>query len=205
MKSLLLAIPVYLLACNAPTENEHKHSNEDKDHRHSGARGYILKDNEGEDLLMGIMLKASPEKGSASVVVFEERMLPKRSTGIHYHTHADEFFYVLEGKGTCFLNDSTYTIKKGDFIFIPAGQDHAVRNVENLKTLYFMDKDGLLKDFREAALHFNAETPVTLEAVNKISNKNGTHYKTLEQFKKQLIRAFETFSHFATGSIKMTN
>src|SRR5687768_13971337 len=125
MRSSLLYLAVLLFACESGTRNETGHL-DTAPHDHATNRGYILKDNEGEDLLFGILLKASPEKGTGSTVVFEEKMLPSRSTGIHYHTTADEFFYVLEGMGTCFLNDSLHTITKGDFIFIPAGQDHGI-------------------------------------------------------------------------------
>lgn len=40
----------------------------------------------------------------------------------HYHTLEDEHLYVLEGKGTLHLGDSTYPLVRGSYVNFPAGQ-----------------------------------------------------------------------------------
>ena len=45
----------------------------------------------------------------------------------HLHEHHSEHVYVLEGSGEMILGDSSFTIRRGDFIFIPAGTLHAVK------------------------------------------------------------------------------
>ena len=61
-------------------------------------KGYVLKPGEGEPSPPGI-IKASPRSGTqGSVMVYDE--MPEGSTsGLHYHVKADEFFYVLKGRG----------------------------------------------------------------------------------------------------------
>jgi mannose-6-phosphate isomerase-like protein (cupin superfamily) len=174
MKLTLILFSGLLVACDSPTKNV----NDDATNHKVNSRGYVLRSGGGEELLEGLFLKASPETGSAGLTVFEDDMPLNTSSGVHYHSEADECFYVLEGRGSIVLGDSLYRISKGDFVFIPAGEDHNVRNVDSLgqlKVLFFLDKDGLLKQFRHES---NERT--TLEALNQIANRYGTYYKTLE-------------------------
>ena len=46
---------------------------------------------------------------------------------VKYHSHSlqEEFFLILEGKGTVRINNEEFTMKKGDFFAKPAGKEIA--------------------------------------------------------------------------------
>jgi putative monooxygenase len=147
------------------------------------SRGYVLKPDEGELLPdIGSIVKVSPEAGSQNLITLVQKMKPGGGTGLHYHKQGDEVFYVIEGTGLAVLGDTNYKIEAGDLIFIPKNIDHKVRNSDSarfLKILFFMDSPELLKSFREEHQQFYIEKkPQSLETLNKISEKYGTHYKT---------------------------
>lgn len=172
--TLLLSL-VVTLSCN------HKQSNTES--AETKSHGYVIKSDEGE-LLPDIasIVKVSPETGSQNLITLVQKMKPGGGTGLHYHQQADEVFYVIEGTGTAILGDTSYKIESGDLIFIPKNIDHKIRNNDPsgfLKILFFMDNPALLKSFREEHQQFYIEKkPQSLETLNKISEKYGTHYKT---------------------------
>lgn len=51
----------------------------------------------------------------------------KDTVKTHQHKHHSETVYVLEGEGEFYFEDSTISIKKGDFIFIPKETWHSVK------------------------------------------------------------------------------
>lgn len=53
----------------------------------------------------------------------------------HYHQFHTETIYVLQGKAMMFINDSTFKIKKGDFVVIPPNHAHGVTHVFGRKAL----------------------------------------------------------------------
>ncbi len=58
---------------------------------------------------------------------------PKRHKEAHYHKKTTEWIYVVEGKGSIErtspgFQKSTHWIEAGDWIEIPPGESHALRN-----------------------------------------------------------------------------
>jgi mannose-6-phosphate isomerase-like protein (cupin superfamily) len=53
----------------------------------------------------------------------------------HFHAEHTENIYVISGKATMTLADSTFTIKKGDHLTIPKGTPHSVMKVIGRKPL----------------------------------------------------------------------
>ena len=49
----------------------------------------------------------------------------------HYHKEHTEFVYVIEGAGVMTLGKESFSIEKGEYIFIPRGTRHSVRVSEN--------------------------------------------------------------------------
>ncbi len=104
------------------------------------------------------------------------------TVGLHYHTVADEFFYIITGRGTFRLDGEGIAIGPGDIVFVPVGQDHGftVSAEQPLEMLVFLDRPGLAQDFRELhALRAANPEPLTLEERNAIARKYGTVYKEL--------------------------
>lgn len=144
--------------------------------------GYVLKLGEGEVLNPDRIIKASPKSGTQGSVMVLDRAPADFTVGLHYHTEADEFFYILAGRGTFRLNGKGIAIGPGDIIFVPAGQDHgfSVSPEQPLEMLVFLDRPGLAQDFRELhALRAANPGPMTLDERNAIARKYGTIYKKL--------------------------
>jgi len=77
----------------------------------------------------------------------------KKEVKAHKHiTHA-EHVIVLEGKAEMSLNDKTFSIKKGDVIFIPKNSFHSVKTtskvplkVISIQAPFFDGKDRVFKE-----------------------------------------------------------
>ncbi len=121
--------------------------------------------------------------GSQTDLAIVQKVKPGKGTGLHYHKDVDEIFYVMEGNGTAVLGTKPYNIETGDFIFIPRNLDHKIRKYDSsgiLKVVFFMDKPGLLQFFKQRHQQFYIDKkPMTLEELNKVAEKYGTHFKTL--------------------------
>jgi hypothetical protein len=54
-----------------------------------------------------------------------EQLLPAGSgPPVHIHRDEDEAFYVVEGKGTFYLDDKPFQAGPGSFMFLPRGVKH---------------------------------------------------------------------------------
>lgn len=174
----ILAMSVLLLAAPALAHD----GVNDKKQEEGKRRGYILKVGEGE-VLGADIIKASPKSGTQGGVMIVQAMTDGFSTGLHEHLEADEFFYVISGRGRARLGREDHPIEAGDVIFVPAGEDHKIFVGEEgpLEILFFLDKPGLDEEFRVWHRRFSDENqPVTLEEINAIARKYGTVYKSID-------------------------
>lgn len=142
------------------------------------AQGFILKTGEGEQLLGGIVVKASPKTGTMGSILVEQAFQRGRTTNLHIHDQGDELFYVVSGGGTATLGDETEVIEPGDVIFVPRGAVHRIGNLENdepLRVVYFMDSPELVEQFR--AIHnrvtVEPDRPITPEEKAAIAERIG--------------------------------
>ena len=169
----ILGICVLLLVSSALA---HDGVHDDKK-KEGEQRGYVLKVGEGE-VLGADIIKASPRSGTqGSVMVYGEE--PEGSTsGLHYHVKADEFFYVLKGRGTITLGKEDIAIGPGDTIFVPVGTDHRITSSKDdpLTVIFILDRPGIAEQFR---LKLDREK-MSLEEFNAIVRKYGTVYKSFD-------------------------
>ena len=93
------------------------------------AEGFILRAGEGEALLNGIVVKASPRTGTMRSILVEQTFQRGGTTGLHIHDQGDELFYVVSGRGTARLGEKTEAIETGAVIFVPRGAVHRIGNV----------------------------------------------------------------------------
>lgn len=68
------------------------------------------------------------EESGGSYFTLEVLVNPGGGSAIHIHYNEDEQFYVLEGNVTFRVGDQTHQASKGDFVHIPKGTIHEVRN-----------------------------------------------------------------------------
>lgn len=180
---LLFFHAIFFLSIAAAPSCEQKQNNTEPAEKKP--QGYILKPDEGEPLpMIASIVKTSPETGSPNLTTIMSQMKPGIGTGLHLHRNTDEVFYIIEGTGMVVLGDSSYKIEAGDLIFIPKNTDHKVRKNDStgvLKLLFFFDKPELLMNFREEHQQFYIEKKNhSLETLNKIAEKYGTYYKTMD-------------------------
>lgn len=76
----------------------------------------------------------------------------KKEVKAHRHEFHTEHVYIVEGNGTLMLGDTMYTIKAGNWIYIPQNTIHRVRvtssfpmKVISIQTPYFDGSDRILE------------------------------------------------------------
>ncbi len=144
----------------------------------SVAEGFILRTGEGEVLQNGIIVKASPATGTLGSILVEQTFSRGGGTALHLHEQGDELFYVVSGRGTATLGDSTDEIGPGDVIFVPRNAVHRIGNLnsdEPLRVVFFMDSPELVEEFRAIHERVTSEPdrPITNEERAAISERIG--------------------------------
>ncbi len=140
--------------------------------------GFNLKTGEGELLLNGIVVKASPKTGTMGSILVEQTFPRGGTTNLHIHDQGDELFYVVSGRGTATLGDKTEVIEPGDVIFVPEGAVHRIENLDNdepLTVVFFMDSPELVEQFRAIHTRVTSEPdrPITPEESAAIAAQIG--------------------------------
>lgn len=61
----------------------------------------------------------------------------------HYHLKNEETFFVLKGEGTLRTSEGERTVKAGDLLFFPAGEEgiHKLTNTSETEILLYLDFD----------------------------------------------------------------
>ena len=77
----------------------------------------------------------------------------KKEVELHKHVEHAEHVVVLSGTGEMILGEKTFTIKKGDMIFIPKNTFHSVKTtgkiplkVVSIQAPFFDGKDRVMKE-----------------------------------------------------------
>jgi oxalate decarboxylase/phosphoglucose isomerase-like protein (cupin superfamily) len=105
---------------------------------------------------------------------------------VHVRHVADEFFYVIRGSGLALIGGQEAAIEPGDVIFVPKGSDHRLRGPaagagEPLEVVFLVDRPGLASEFREGQAEYERmKRALTLAELNRISEKYGTTYRTVQ-------------------------
>jgi mannose-6-phosphate isomerase-like protein (cupin superfamily) len=63
-----------------------------------------------------------------SMTVKQERMPAGASETLHYHQHAQQFFFILDGEASFEIEDRIIIVKEQEGIHISAGQKHRIIN-----------------------------------------------------------------------------
>ena len=74
---------------------------------------------------------------SKNLVVKNEIMPPKTSEKLHFHEFAQQFFYILKGIATFYINEEKFLVKEKQGISILPMQKHFIAN-ENAEILEFL-------------------------------------------------------------------
>jgi len=74
---------------------------------------------------------------SPTLGVIQEKMPPGSSEQMHYHEHAQQLFFILEGVATFESDAFVYTVTKGEAFHIMPGKKHRILN-DGLSDLEFL-------------------------------------------------------------------
>jgi len=69
-------------------------------------------------------------------------LLPGQSQSVHKHAGEDKCYFVLSGEGEVTSGEERFSVRPGQIVFCPAGDDHGVANAADaaadLRLLVFM-------------------------------------------------------------------
>ncbi|RZJ50079.1 MAG: cupin domain-containing protein [Chryseobacterium sp.] len=74
---------------------------------------------------------------SQNLSVKQEKMPPNTSEKLHFHEIAEQFFYILKGKATFYINKEKRVIKSGESISVLPKLHHYISN-ESQENLEFL-------------------------------------------------------------------
>jgi mannose-6-phosphate isomerase-like protein (cupin superfamily) len=74
---------------------------------------------------------------SATLSVIEEQMPPGASERLHFHTNAQQFFYLLKGEALLEVNGENIRLSAREGLHIAAGAQHRITNTSN-ETIEFL-------------------------------------------------------------------
>jgi quercetin dioxygenase-like cupin family protein len=123
-----------------------------------------------------------------SCFIFEGLLAPGGGPPPHIHRFEDESFYILEGSATFQAGGQTIHAKPGDFIRIPRGTVHSIKNEGTLpaKAVVIMSPAGPtgLQQFFEESFHPTTDRnatppPISEEMVQRMiaaAAKNGMEF-----------------------------
>jgi mannose-6-phosphate isomerase-like protein (cupin superfamily) len=66
---------------------------------------------------------------------------------LHYHANTDEFYYVIDGRGTMILDDEEIEVHAGVVVYVPRGVKH--KAVGKLTVLTVCIPRGVMNDIHE--------------------------------------------------------
>jgi quercetin dioxygenase-like cupin family protein len=147
-------------------------------------QGYVSPATGGEHLFHfrdggNIFIKVEPAKGSANFAMGTQQLPAGAGIPVHRHFLMDEAFYVMEGSGTCILEDVRHPIEKGATIFVPKNAWHGFENAcRELILLWVAAPAGLDGFFRETCSPPGASSKhITREMRDAIARKYATEFR----------------------------
>lgn len=100
-------------------------------HRRSGRTAHVQQ-------LGPYAIEALLERHEAGAgTVYRVSIAPQQHTSISFHQQAEEYYFVLAGRGTAILNGQDYPLAPGDFLRLPPGTTHGFRT--EAETLELLD------------------------------------------------------------------
>ncbi|MFC7371681.1 cupin domain-containing protein [Fictibacillus iocasae] len=97
-----------------------------------------------------------------SMSIMQERMPPCSSETRHYHVHASQFFFMLEGVAVMEADGVDYVLQKHEGIEISSGVAHCIRNISSEDAEFLVISQPGTKDDRIVLKKVKTISAVTL-------------------------------------------
>jgi mannose-6-phosphate isomerase-like protein (cupin superfamily) len=94
------------------------------------------------------------EEGAGTV--YRVRIGPHQRTSVSYHKVAEEYYFVVAGRGTALLDGRPYPLRPGDFLRLPPGTTHGFVTEDEPLDLLDVHTPGCRPDHD---VYFVGETP----------------------------------------------
>jgi len=120
----------------------------------------------------------SPE--GALPVIIEHHVGPGAAAPLHVHVDVDDSFYLLRGQLAMRCGEDTFVASAGDYVSLPKGVPHALRNVgtEEAVLLQTHDADSFLTFIRRVGAPGDGPRPdresLDYPAMNNVAGETGT-------------------------------
>ena len=91
----------------------------------------LVRANEGRTLHAfghAVVVLLDGEQTGEKFTAFLNISPPGCGPGLHYHEREDEWFYIIEGRVSFFLNDTWTDMFPGDCVYSPRGSVHGFKN-----------------------------------------------------------------------------
>lgn len=82
--------------------------------------------------------------------VKQELMPAKTAEMLHYHEKAQQFFFILSGTATFYVEGETFTVQAGEGFHIAAGKKHNITNNANSDMEFILSSQPSTNNDRHA-------------------------------------------------------
>ncbi len=65
---------------------------------------------------------------SDSLSIIQEKMPPNTEEGLHFHSKAQQFFFILKGTATFEVDNEIYSVEEGNGFHVQANEIHRIFN-----------------------------------------------------------------------------
>ncbi|TMP39839.1 cupin domain-containing protein [Pseudoalteromonas rubra] len=97
----------------------------------------ISKDN-AEHYLWGAQCDGWHLVKSTALSVIQERVPPGGAERRHYHSRAEQFFFVLSGVATLEVDGAVHTLQSHQGLYVPAGIAHQLSNTHHEDLIFIV-------------------------------------------------------------------
>ncbi|MBB4807617.1 mannose-6-phosphate isomerase-like protein (cupin superfamily) [Chryseobacterium defluvii] len=88
----------------------------------------IVSKENSEHYIWGSQCDSWVLRDTGNLSVKQEKMPPNTSEKLHFHDHAEQFFYILKGQAVFCVEDKKIILKKGEGISVLPKSKHCISN-----------------------------------------------------------------------------
>jgi quercetin dioxygenase-like cupin family protein len=139
----------------------------------------LVRANEGRTLRAfghAIVVVLDGKQTNGKFTAFLNMTPPGCGPGLHYHDREDEWFYIIEGRVSFFMNGTWTDLFPGDCVYSPRGSVHGFKNNTDQPIRVFINiAPAGFEDFFAQAAEEWAKPERDMSRITTIAEKYGLH------------------------------